>query len=158
MTTKGLTTTSIPHGARSFEIEFDFVQHRLDIRTDDGALERIDLKPRSVASFPRRGDGGTRTSCDLPVTINELPSRFLMRSRSVATGRHASYDPEYAQPLLACVVASAIGYSSTSAPASSARSSPVHFFWGGFDLAVTRFSGRSTRRPSGQGVPVCLPR
>ena len=148
VTTKGLRTSSIPHGERSFEIEFDFIQHRLEIRTDDGALERIDLKPRSVAEF-YGAVMEVLLELKLPVTITERPSEIPDAIPFSQDRTHASYDPEYANRFWR-VLAQVDRVFKHFRTGFLGKTSPVHFFWGSFDLAVTRFSGRKAPRFPGR--------
>lgn len=140
LTPRGLGTALLPHGDRSFAIEFDFVEHRLVIEASDGVRRSLPLAPRSVAAFY----GEVMASLDetgLPVRIwttpVEIPSPIPFERDTV----HHSYDPDYAHRFWRLLVqvhrvfaASRCGF--------VGKSSPAHFFWGSFDLAVTRFSGR----------------
>jgi hypothetical protein len=149
VTSRGLTTSLIPYGSRSFQVDFDFIDHRLRIAASDGATSGFDLEPRSVAAFyqqvmQRLAALGLETHIwTMPVEI-ENPVPFETDTA------HAAYDPDAAQRfwrillqsdrLLAEFRARFIG-----------KASPVHFFWGSFDLAVTRFSGRAA--PPHPGAP-----
>jgi hypothetical protein len=140
VTPRGLSTRTLTHGRRTFSIEFDFIDHQLVIRASDGATRTLALAPRSVADF-YRDVMATLRDMALPVKIwpvpVEIPSPIPFEEDSV----HASYDPEYASrfwrilvrvdPVLNEARCQFVG-----------KCSPVHFFWGGMDLAVTRFSGR----------------
>jgi hypothetical protein len=150
VTARGLTTSPIPHGTRTFEIDFDFIDHQLRIAASDGAVRSIPLRPRSVADFcgeilAALGDLG------LPVHIHPTPNELPDALRLDQDTQHASYDPEYANRFWRVLV-----QSDRIMKAFRARfigkCSPVHFFWGSFDLAVTRFSGRPAPRHPG-GVP-----
>jgi len=141
VTPRGLTTSAIPHGQRSFAMTFDFLDHVLAIDVSDGIRQRIALQPRSVADFYRTVMQ-TLTNLDVPVTIKEYPCEIADAKRFSTDETHASYDPEYAQRFWRALVqidrvfkAFRTGF--------LGKSSPVHFFWGSFDLAVTRFSGRT---------------
>ncbi len=150
VTTRGLTTSPIPCGERSFSIDFDFIDHRLVIAVDDGRVRQLDLKPRSVADFYAT----VMVMLDdlaIPLRINQMPNEIAGAVRFSEDEEHASYDAEYAhrfwRVLLACdrvMKQFRTGF--------IGKASPVHFFWGSFDLAVTRFSGRTAPRHPG-GVP-----
>jgi hypothetical protein len=150
VTTRGLTTSPIPHPARSFEIIFDFVAHELHIETSDDQQEIIRLAPRSVADFyqelmERLAD------LDLATKIWTMPVEVPNAIRFEQDQTHASYDRAAVERFWSALL-----------PMDRAlkefrtrfvgKSSPVHFFWGSFDLAVTRFSGR-TAPPHPGGAP-----
>jgi hypothetical protein len=140
ITTRGLSTRTLPYGARSFAIEFDFVAHQLVIRASDGAMSTLPLAPRTVATFYREVMDTLR-EMSLPVEIWTVPSEVPSPIRFEADTVHASYDPEYANRLWRILVQ--VERVMTGARCSFVgKCSPVHFFWGGMDLAVTRFSGR----------------
>jgi hypothetical protein len=140
VTSKGLTTSAIPHGTRAFEMEFDFLEHVLDIRVNDGSHRRIELRPRAVADFYR--DVMTRLEeLGLPVSINERPAEIAGAIPFSQDRIHASYDAAYAQRFWR-VLLQVDRLFKQFRTAFVGKSSPVHFFWGSFDLAVTRFSGR----------------
>jgi hypothetical protein len=150
VTARGLTTSPIPYGDRSFEIRFDFLRHRLQIETTDGGAETIELAPRTVADFYRELFARLRT-LDLDITIrttpNEIPDAIPFEQDRV----HATYDAEQVTRFWrALVQADRVLRSFRSR--FLGKSSPVHFFWGSFDLAVTRFSGRPAP-PHPGGVP-----
>lgn len=140
VTARGLTTSAIPYDMRTFEIDFDFIAHQLIIKCDDGALETIALAPRSVADFYRevmerlRGLGIEVKIWTTPVEV-ENPIPFEQDHT------HASYDPEYAQRFWR-ILLQADKIFKEFRSRFIGKVSPVHFFWGSFDLAVTRFSGR----------------
>jgi Family of unknown function (DUF5996) len=147
---RGLSTSLIPYGERSFQLEFDFVNHVLWVSTDDGAVRQIGLFPRSVADFY---DDLMQTLSELGIEIHihEMPNELPDPIRFSEDRTHASYDKDYAERhwrillrverVLYAFRTSFIG-----------KCSPVHFFWGSFDLAVTRFSGRRAPLHPG-GVP-----
>jgi hypothetical protein len=140
VTARGLSTSTIPAGARSFEIEFDFLEHALDIRVNDGGLRRISLEPMSVAEFYRRVMKSL-AELGIAVAINERPCEIpgaIPFSRDLT---HAAYDPTYAHRFWRVLVQVDRVFKQFRT-AFIGKSSPVHFFWGSFDLAVTRFSGR----------------
>ncbi len=154
VTARGLTTSPIPYGERSFEMLFDFNDHALRIDVSDGARRQVALRARSVADFhsalmQQLGD------LDMPVTISDMPCEIGGAVPFSSDRGHASYDPEHARrfwrALLQCdrvLKQFRTGF--------VGKSSPVHFFWGSFDLAVTRFSGRPAPAFSGQ-VPGVAP-
>ena len=147
VTARGLTTSLIPYGERSFEMLFDFNDHALRIDVSDGARRQVALRARSVADFhaalmQQLGD------LEMPVTIGELPCEIGGAIPFSSDREHAAYDPEQARRfwrvLLQCdrvLKQFRTGF--------LGKSSPVHFFWGSFDLAVTRFSGRTAPAFSG---------
>jgi hypothetical protein len=137
---KGLTTSAIPHGLRSFEIEFDFIGHRLEIRSTDGQMRQIELAPRSVADF-HAAVMNALEELQLPVTVNELPSEIPDAIRFSQDRTHAAYDADAVNRFWRALtqVDRVLKQFRTGF---IGKSSPVHFFWGSFDLAVTRFSGR----------------
>lgn len=150
VTARGLTSSPIPHGRRMFQIDFDFHEQVLRVQASDGAERRLPLSPRSVADFHDKLLK-TLTELDLPVRIdgvpNEVPDPIPFREDTV----HREYDPEAAQHFWRVLVQVdrvfkqfRTGY--------LGKVSPVHLFWGAFDLAVTRFSGRRAPRHPG-GVP-----
>jgi hypothetical protein len=149
---RGLTTSLVPTGGRGLEMEFDFVDHVLELRMTDGAQRRIPLEPRSVASF----FGETMDALDeldVDVTVFPRPSEVVEAIPFKEDEQHRSYDPEAARRFWLALVqihrvlltfrARFIG-----------KASPVHYFWGGADLCTTRFSGRPAPRHRG-GVPNC---
>lgn len=140
VTPHGLTTSPIPDGDRTFELRFDLRQHRFDIEVSDGQSRRIPLLPMSVADF-YAAVWRELEALGINVAINDLPSEIAGGIPFSRDRTHASYDPQYvqrfAQVLLQCdqvFKRFRTGF--------LGKSSPVHFFWGSFDLAVTRFSGR----------------
>jgi hypothetical protein len=144
----GLTTSAMPHGDRHFEMEFDFIDHRLRIRASDGQAKDLPLAPRTVADFYAEVMDAL-SSLGLGVKIwttpVEIPDPIPFEHDTV----HASYDPEYAQRFWR-VLASAARVMEEFRAGFIGKCSPVHFFWGSFDLAVTRFSGR--RAPEREGA------
>lgn len=150
LTARGLTTSLIPHGSRFFEITFDFVDHRLRITTDDGAEWQMPLVPQSVAQF-YRAVMDALASLNVPVEIDEKPNEVVDAIPFSADHQHASYDREYAQRFWRVLLQTDRVFTEFRTRFLG-KSSPVHFFWGSFDLAVTRFSGRPAPRHPG-GVP-----
>ncbi len=140
VTARGLTTAPIPHGVRIFEMQFDFIDHVLLIDTADGGRRSIALKPRTVADFHAAVMGALH-ELELPVTISDYPCE-IADAVAFSTDRvHAAYDADYAQRFWR-VLLQADRIMKRFRTAFIGKASPVHFFWGSFDLAVTRFSGR----------------
>jgi hypothetical protein len=147
VTPRGLSTRRLLHGARSFTIEFDFADHRLVVRTSDGAERSVLLMPRTVADFYREVMAVLREMA-LEVKIWPMPVEIPDPIRFDQDTVHRSYDPAFANRFWRIV--SQIEHVLTRARcAFVGKCSPTHFFWGGFDLAVTRFSGRPA--PSREG-------
>jgi len=149
---RGLTTSLMPAGDRGLEIEFDFLDHLLTLRATDGRARIVALEPRSVASFY----AATMTALqdlEVPVRIHARPSEVVESIPFAEDERHRSYDAAAAQRFwLALVQAHRVMRQFRSH--FIGKVSPVHFFWGGPDLAVTRFSGRRAPKHRG-GVPNC---
>ncbi|HMF91184.1 MAG TPA: DUF5996 family protein [Candidatus Angelobacter sp.] len=137
---RGLTTSVIPHGVRVLEMEFDFIEHKLVIRTNDPATKTISLAPRSVADFYKEFMSVLR-SLGIDVQIWKMPVEVPNPIPFDQDTVHASYDPEYARRLWRILISTDEVFK-VFRSRFIGKSSPVHFFWGGFDLAVTRFSGR----------------
>ena len=150
LTSRGLTTSPIPHGTRTFEINFDFIEHQLRIETSDGNLRTIELKPRSVADF-YRAVMKNLDELDLPMTINRLPNEIANPIPFDEDEEHRSYDREQANRFWR-VLAQSDRVFKEFRSRFCGKCSPVHFFWGSFDLAVTRFSGRPAP-PHPGGIP-----
>ena len=151
VTSRGLTSSPIPHGERTFEIRFDFIDHRLTIETSDGLRGGFALEPQSVATFYRRLLDQL-TALRLPVSIVGRPNELLDPIvRFKDDEAHRSYDGEAVNRFWQILV-------QTERVMQQFRSrfrgkcSPVHLFWGAMDLAVTRFSGREAP-PHPGGVP-----
>jgi hypothetical protein len=150
VTSRGLTTSPIPYDVRTFEINFDFIDHRLEIDTSGGERRAIDLKPRSVADFYRTVMK-TLQELHLPVTINTMPNEIQAPVPFDEDEDHRSYDGEYANRFWRVLVQSDRVLKEFRSRFCG-KCSPVHFFWGSFDLAVTRFSGRPAP-PHPGGIP-----
>jgi hypothetical protein len=139
-TARGLTTSPIPHGSQVFQLDFDFLDHQLVIATSRGTGRTLPLVPRPVADFYRELMGALR---DLGLEVRvwptpvEIPDPIPFEQDRV----HAAYDPVYAQRWWRALL-QADRVLQTFRGRFLGKCSPVHFFWGGFDLAVTRFSGR----------------
>jgi Family of unknown function (DUF5996) len=136
----GLTTSAIPYRQRVFEIQFNFLEHKLTIFTCEGEQRAVSLRPQSVAAFYAEFMSVLR-SLEIDVHIWPMPVEVPDPIRFDRDTKHASYDPEYAQrfwriltlvdPVFKEFRGRFLG-----------KHSPIHFFWGSFDLASTRFSGR----------------
>lgn len=148
---RGLTTSAIPYGDGIFEIQFDFLEHKLTIQTSWNSAKSLPLKPQSVAAFYAEFISALR-SLGIETKIWPMPVEIPNPIRFDEDTEHASYDPEYAhrfwQVLILCenvfqeFRSHFIG-----------KDSPVHFFWGSFDLCVTRFSGRrAPERPGADAI------
>jgi hypothetical protein len=137
---RGLTTTAMPYGAMFFEMEFDFVDHNLVIKGSDGAVRTVKLSPKSVATFY----GETMTALDdlgLGIRIWTMPVEIPDPIPFDQDDQHDSYDPEYANRFWQ-ILRHSDRVMQDFRSRFIGKCSPVHFFWGSFDLAVTRFSGR----------------
>jgi len=140
VTARGLTTRALPHGRRTFTMEFDFIDHQLVIRTSDGEIRLVRLAPRSVADF-YADVMATLNALALPVTIWPMPVEVPAPIRFDKDEAHHVYDPVLANRCWR--ILSQVDRVLTGARCDFVgKCSPVHFFWGAFDLAVTRFSGR----------------
>lgn len=140
VTPRGLSTGVLARGARTFTIEFDFIDHRLIIRTSEGAVRMLPLEPRSVASF-HRAVMALLDDLALGVTLWTLPVEVPAPVRFELDEAHDAYDPEYANRCWR-ILARVDRVFEESRTWFVGKTSPSHFFWGAFDLAVTRFSGR----------------
>src|SRR5580693_4704416 len=150
VTTHGLTTSPIPDGARTFQIDFDFIDHTLRISTSDGATRRLDLAGQSVAKF-YAAVVAALAELGIHIAIDDMPNELPDPIRFSDDNQHASYDPNAVQRFLQILV-SVDRVFKQFRTGFLGKASPVHFFWGSFDLAVTRFSGRRAPRHPG-GVP-----
>src|SRR4051794_33864339 len=147
---RGLSTSPIPDGSRSFEIEFDLLDGILRIATSDGATQQIALAGRSVASF-YAATMAALAELGIHVTIDEWPNEVPDPVRFSQDRLHASYDPDAVRRFFQILV-NVDRVFKRFRTGFLGKASPVHFFWGSFDLAVTRFSGRRAPRHPG-GVP-----
>jgi uncharacterized protein DUF5996 len=151
VTARGLTTSKIPHGEQWFDIEFDFIAHLLRIRVSDGRERAIALSARSVADF-YRDVFASFDALEVHCTISPIPQECEDKDRLDLDESRHTYDPEFAQRFWR-----ALGLVDTVFNQFRVefigKCSPVHFFWGSFDLAVTRFSGRrAPERPGADAV------
>jgi hypothetical protein len=145
---RGLTTSSIPYRGRAFEIEFDFIQHRLEIRTSDGGARALPLYAKSVAAFYRELFSALHES-GIDVAINTKPQEVPNPIALDHDETHTSYEPEYANRFWRILLSTDLVFQEFRARFVG-KQSPVHFFWGSFDLCCTRFSGRPS--PPRKGV------
>lgn len=152
LTARGITTSPIPYGARTFQIDFDFIEHRLLIRTSDAMSSEMRLAPRSVADFYRELFSHL-SALGLDIKIHPVPNEIVDAIPFQQDTLHASYDAEYANRFWRALVQADRVFKQFRS-GFIGKCSPVHFFWGSFDLAVTRFSGRSAPEHPG-GVPNC---
>jgi Family of unknown function (DUF5996) len=150
VTARGLTTSPIPDGPRTFQIDFDFIDHTLRMSTSDGAERRFALAGHSVASF-YAAVMAALGALGIHVTIDEMPNELPDPIRFSEDRRHASYDPDAVEHFFQ-ILGNCDRVFKQFRTGFLGKASPVHFFWGSFDLAVTRFSGRSAPRHPG-GVP-----
>src|SRR5215212_9236571 len=137
---RGLTTTAMPYGETFFEMEFDFVDHQLAIKCSDGASSQVALQPKSVAAFYQETMGAL-AQLGLEVSIWKTPVEIPDPIPFDQDHGHASYDPEYVNRFWQ-ILRSSDRVLQEFRSRFIGKCSPVHFFWGSFDLAVTRFSGR----------------
>lgn len=143
VTSRGLTTSLVPHGDRLFQVDFDFVDHAVLVTTVEGDRETVMLRPRTVASFYQEL-AGVLKDLELPVTIHphaaELPGETIDLTQDT---KHDAYDPEYAQRFWRTLASSHRVFQKFRSTFLG-KASPIHFFWGSFDLSLTLFSGRPT--------------
>jgi hypothetical protein len=148
---RGLTTSPIPYKKGVFEAEFDFIEHKLDVRTSNNETRTLRLAPRSVADFYAEFLDALR-SLEVNAKIWAMPVEIPNPIRFDQDRVHASYDPEYAQRFWRILVTVDCIFKEFRSRFVG-KASPVHFFWGSFDLAVTRFSGRrAPERPGADGI------
>jgi hypothetical protein len=150
VTARGLGTSPIPIGAEIFEIELDFIGHRLAVRTSEGDERSLALKPQTVADFYGAVIELLK-SMGIEVAIRETPNEIVNPIRFSQDRVHAAYDAAAAHRFWRALV-QADGAFKLFRSGFLGKASPVHFFWGSFDLAVTRFSGRPAPLHPG-GVP-----
>jgi Family of unknown function (DUF5996) len=150
LTARGLTTSPIPYDVREFQIDFDFIDHVLWIRTSDGHFRQLMLAPMPVAQFHAELLAAL-AELGIDVRINTMPNEIADAIPFDRDRVHASYDREYAARFWR-VLLGAHRVLASFRTRFLGKVSPVHFFWGSFDLAVTRFSGRLAP-PHPGGVP-----
>ena len=150
VTARGLTTSPIQDGGRTFQIDLDFIDHVLRISTSDGAQRQFALARQSVASF-HAAIMAALAELGIHIAIDEMPNELPEPIRFSEDNQHASYDPHAVRRFLQILV-NVDRVFKHFRTGFLGKASPVHFFWGSFDLAVTRFSGRRAPRHPG-GVP-----
>jgi hypothetical protein len=151
VTARGLTTSAIPYGDGIFEVQFDFIVHELVIQTSWGTSKTMELEPRSVAEFYAEFMSALR-SLGIEVKFWTMPCEVPNPVRFERDTQHASYDREYAHRVWKILVLCDTIFKEFRA-GFIGKDSPVHFFWGSFDLCVTRFSGRrAPERPGADSI------
>jgi hypothetical protein len=140
VTARGLTTSPIPDGTRSFQIDLDFIDHAVRISASDGATRQLALAGQSVASF-YAAIMDDLAQLGIRIAIDEMPNELPEPIRFSQDRGHASYDPDAVRRFFQILV-NADRVFKQFRTGFIGKASPVHFFWGSFDLAVTRFSGR----------------
>jgi hypothetical protein len=150
VTGRGLTTSPIPDGVRTFQIDFDFIDHHSRISTSEGATRQFALAGKSVAGF-YAAVMAVLAELGIHIVIDEMPNELPEPIRFSQDNQHASYDPDAVRRFFQILV-NADRVFKQFRTGFLGKASPVHFFWGSFDLAVTRFSGRRAPRHPG-GVP-----
>jgi hypothetical protein len=141
VTARGLSTRPLQHGRRTFTIDFDFIDHQLHVRVIDGDTRTLPLAPRPVADFYAEVMR-TLAAMDLPVRIWPVAVELPQPIRLDTDTEHASYDPDAANRLWRIIVAAERVFTAARCEFIG-KASPVHFFWGAFDLASSRFSGKT---------------
>lgn len=152
VTPRGITTSAMPHGTRTFAAEFDFLDHQLYLTTSDGASRSVPLAPRSVADFYAEYRNALR-SLDLDVRIRPVPVEVEVAIPFADDHEHAAYDADAVSRWWR-ILSQADRVLKRFRGRFLGKASPVHFFWGSFDLAATRFSGRPAPLHPG-GAPNC---
>lgn len=149
---RGLSTSAIPHSRRLFDMEFDFIDHQLHIRSSSGGQAQVALEPKPVATFYHQ----TMTALDeldLPVAVRPVPTEVQQAIPFADDTDRGSYNSDHARRFWGQLVA-AHRVMSQFRSHFIGKTSPVHFFWGGFDMALTRFSGATAPTHPG-GAPNC---
>jgi hypothetical protein len=150
VTAAGLSTSPVPHGNCVFEIEFDFIRHRLEIWTSDGNSGGFALRPMSVAGF-YQALIKEMARLGIPVRISQMPNEVADPIPFAQDEVHCDYDPDYANRFWRVLLQADRVFKQFRARFAG-KCSPVHYFWGAPDLAVTRFSGRRAP-PHPGGIP-----
>lgn len=150
VTARGLTTSPIPHGERCFQIDFDFISHELLLQCSDGQTARWALQAQSVAAFYHRLMAQL-DRMELHTEIRCVPCEVAEPVPFDRDESHCAYDPEFANRFWRILLQSDRVFKEFRARFDG-KCSPVHFFWGAPDLAVTRFSGRPAPKHPG-GIP-----
>ncbi len=150
VTARGLTTSPVPRGEGAFQIDFDFIDHVLVIRKSDGQYRGLPLAPKSVAEFYGAVIGAL-AELGLDTPINTIPCEIADCVPFDQDNMHAAYDRDYAHRFWRVLLSTHEVFTYFRS-GFLGKASPVHFFWGSFDLAVSRFSGRRAP-PHPGGVP-----
>ena len=150
VTPRGLTTLTIPDQNQYYQIDFDFIQHTLKIITDSGEMRQLELKAISVAQFYKNVFDAL-AELKIDAAINALPNEVEEAIPFYKDNIHSAYNPEQARAFHKALLYAQDIFTRFRAEFQG-KCSPVHFFWGSFDLAVTRFSGRTAPKHPG-GVP-----
>ena len=145
VTSRGLTTTPTPYGSRSFEVAFDFIDHRLIVETSNGAIRETALRSQAVADFYQEYMG-TLASLGIVVKLWPVPVEVDNPIPFLEDRRHATYDAAHAHRFFR-MLSQADRITKRFQGRFLGKTSPVHFFWGAFDLALTRFNGRRAPAP-----------
>jgi hypothetical protein len=141
LTSRGITSSPIPYRSIQFQLDFDFLSHRFLILASDGSMEMIELRPRSVADFYREVLA-KMNNLGIDTRIHGAPNEVAVPIPFDQDEKHASYDPDYASRWWRIQLSIDRVFKEFRAQFIG-KCSPVHLFWGAFDLAVTRFSGRT---------------
>ena len=150
-TVRGVTTAPMPHGSRMLQIDFDFVEHQLDLQTNDGGRKTIALKPMTVAAFYSQVMEALDAS-GAPVRIWQMPQEIANAIPFEKDEVHRAYDPEYVHRFWSILLQTTRVFTTFRARFTG-KVSPIHLFWGAMDLACTRFSGRTApEHPSMAGL------
>jgi len=147
---RGLTTSPIAEGNRQFQIDFDFIDHRLLVSSSDGRSASFRLSPMTVADFFRTVRE-TLATLDIGMVIDQRPNEIIDPIRFSEDTQHQAYDAEYANRFWRVLLQTDRVFKAFRARFTG-KCSPVHLFWGSLDLAVTRFSGREAPEHPG-GIP-----
>lgn len=151
VTPRGLTTSPIPYSERTFEIQFDFIEHNLSVQTSDGHTRYMSLHPRTVADFYHELMSILR-SLGIEVRINTKPQEVPNPIHCDVDTVHASYDEEYVGRFHRILVENDSILKEFQGRFTG-KASPVQFFWGSFDLSLARFTGRrAPERPGADHV------
>ena len=150
VTSRGLTTSPMAYGTRSFQIDFNFIDHALVVYADDGSTARVRLEPQTVAEFYRKTMEALK-SLEIDVHIHGRPNEVLDPIPFATDEVHRAYDAQAVNRFWRVLVQCDRVFKQFRSPFVG-KCSPVHFFWGAMDLAVTRFSGRRAPEHPG-GIP-----
>ena len=145
VTARGLAAPAMPYDRGTFDILFDFADHRLEVKTSDGRADSLPLRPMAVAEFYAEFTERLRR-LGIEVAIRAMPCEIENAVPFDRDRTHAQYNPVYAHKFLQALL-QANRVMSEFRARFVGKASPVHFFWGSFDLAVTRFSGRAAPPP-----------